>query len=91
MTVCFEKKNNKSKENKKVLNEINEKFHNENIAKDTMLVNLDALKKDNQNTLIYTQFSKLSNQELLYKLENERLEQNEKEIIIKILNERNKK
>ena len=91
MTVCFEKKNNKSKENKKVLNEINEKFHNENIAKDTMLVNLDALKKDNQNTLIYTQFSKLSNQELLYKLENERLEQNEKEIIIKILNERNEK
>ena len=87
----FWKKNNKSKENKKVLNEINEKFHNENIAKDTMLVNLDALKKDNQNTLIYTQFSKLSNQELLYKLENERLEQNEKEIIIKILNERNKK
>lgn len=87
----FWKKNNKSKENKKVLNEINEKFHNENIAKDTILVNLDALKKDNQNTLIYTQFSKLSNQELLYKLENERLEQNEKEIIIKILNERNKK
>lgn len=87
----FWKKNKKAKENKKVRDDISEKFHYDNIAKDTMLVNLDALKKDNQNTLIYSQFSKLSNQELLYKLENERLEQNEKEIIIKILNERNKK
>ncbi|MDE5767618.1 MAG: hypothetical protein K2H56_03640 [Malacoplasma sp.] len=82
--MFWKKKDKKSK----LQEEYNKKYQKNYATNETTLINLDDLKKDSESILIYNRFSKLSYNELLYKLENEELEEKEKEIISVILNER---
>ena len=78
----------KDKNSKKLHEEYNKKYQKNYATNETTLINLDDLKKDSDSNLIYERFSKLSYNDLLYKLENEKLEDREKEIISAIINER---
>ncbi|MDE5545610.1 MAG: hypothetical protein K2I76_03270 [Malacoplasma sp.] len=82
--MFWRKKDKKSK----LQEEYNKKYQKNYATNETTLINLDDLKKDSESSLIYNRFSKLSYNELLYKLEHEELEDKEKEIISVILNER---
>ncbi|MDE5949335.1 MAG: hypothetical protein K2G54_00485 [Malacoplasma sp.] len=82
--MFWKKKDKKSK----LQEEYNKKYQKNYATNETTLINLDDLKKDSESILIYNRFSKLSYNELLYKLEHEELEEKEKEIISVILNER---
>lgn len=65
-------------------------MQNSHIDNETTLINLDDLKKESEDTLIYNKYSKLTYNELLYKMEYEGVEQREKEIILAIIDERKK-
>lgn len=86
----FWKKFKKKSESKKLKEEINKKFQKENLLNETTLINIDDLQKESEDTLIYNKYSRLTYNDLLYKLEHEDLEQREKEIILTIINERKK-
>ncbi len=85
--MFWQKKDKKAK----LQEEYNKKYQKNYATNETTLINLDDLKKDSESTLTYNRFSKLSYNELLYKLENENLNEKEKEIISVILNERKNK
>ncbi|BAC43988.1 hypothetical protein D8X55_04625 [Malacoplasma penetrans] len=88
--MFWNKSKNKDKENKKLQEEINRKMKDSHLTNETTLINIDDLKRENEDTLIYNKYSKLTYNELLYKMEYEGLEQREKEIILAIINERKK-
>lgn len=88
--MFWNKSKKKNNVNRKLQDEINRKMQNSHIDNETTLINLDDLKKESEDTLIYNKYSKLTYNELLYKMEYEGVEQREKEIILAIIDERKK-
>lgn len=69
--------------------EYTEKYLKNSLKNETTKINIDALHGQNdESSFLYNHLSKLSTQDLIYKLENEKLSSNEKKIVKRILNER---
>ena len=86
----FWNKLKKKNDKQKLQDEMNEKFQKDHLKNETTLINIDELKKESEDTLIYNKYARLTYNELLYKLQYEELEQREKEIILAIIDERKK-
>lgn len=69
--------------------EFTEKYLKGSVKNETIKIDVDSLDASNDEIkYLYERLSKLPTQDLIYKIENEKLTSNEKKILKRILNER---
>ncbi|MCF0218039.1 MAG: hypothetical protein HUJ42_03310 [Malacoplasma sp.] len=81
-------KNNKKSSDKKNQKLLEEKYKNKYVKSETTVIDVNAFKNTKSLSTLAKSYQKLSDNELIYKLENEKLSKDEKKIIDQILKDR---